>query len=233
MYLIKEGFLRGLSLTHVAGHVAVPIEAALCKTPARPGCSIRHIASSAFEATRYKGLVEMGLIPSTMTTPTPVDSALEIIASLDEDKRKIVEDAFLKNHRLVQASKKEAVEAASKAESLQAKLDEQNKIYDADIGVMKAEIEAFANTIDAVLGNRPELNGKLTACKNLSDTLSGLPLERSAPSTISWSAHPRRCRSCRKTHRRRLPKSPGSAHAWPSPLLKRRPRPSWPNPPSP
>ena len=175
-YLITEGFLRGISLTHIAGIQAIPIEASLCKTPARPGCSIRHVTSSAFGAQRYKGLVLKGLIQSTMTTPSPVDTALEIISGLDEDKRKIVEEAFLKNHQMVQASKKEAQAASERAESLQTELDKQSKVYDADIGVMKAEIEAFANTIDAVLKDRPELKGKLTACKDLTSTLGGLPL---------------------------------------------------------
>ena len=175
-YLIRQGHLRGISLTHIAGAQAIPVEASLCKTPARPGCSIRHISTSAFGALRYKGLVQKGLLPSTMSAATPVDTALEIISGLDEDKRKIVEEAFLKNHQLVQASKKDAQAAAEKANALQSELDKQSKIYDADIGVMKAEIEAFANTIDAVLKDRPELKGKLVACKDLGDTLSGLPL---------------------------------------------------------
>lgn len=175
-YLIREGFLRGISLTHIAGAQAVPIEASLCKTPARPGCSIRNIAPTAFGAERYKGLVQRGLIPSTMTSPSPVDSALEVIAGLDDDKRKIVEDAFLNNHRLVQASKKEVEAAQDRAKTLEEELAKQSKVYDADIGVMKAEIAAFADTIDAVLKDRPELSGKLVACKNLGDTLGGLPL---------------------------------------------------------
>mgnify|MGYP004136775589 CR=1 FL=1 len=175
-YLIKEGHLRGISLTHIAGAQAVPIEASLCKTPARPGCSIRDIASTAFGAARYKGLVQRGLIPSTMAASSPVDSALEIIAGLEADKRKVVEEAFMNNHRLVQASKKDAQTAEERAKTLEEQLAKQNQVYDADIGVMKAEIEAFANTIDAVLKDRPELSGKLVACKDLGDTLNGLPL---------------------------------------------------------
>lgn len=186
-YLIKEGFLRGISLTHIAGAQAVPIEASLCKTPARPGCSIRHIAPTAFGAARYKGLVQRGLIPSTMETPSSVDSALEIISGLEADKRKVVEEAFLNNHRLVQASKKDAQTAQDRAKTLEEELAKQSKVYDADIGVMKAEIEAFANTIDAVLKDRPELSGKLVACKDLGDTLSGLPLGLFLPAPVTTS----------------------------------------------
>ena len=91
--MIKNGLLRGVSLTHYRKAPVVPLELSLCKTPARPQCSVRHIARSPLNFQRYKGLVLSGAIPSAMATPAPptpaetqcADKALSLIKTHPDD----------------------------------------------------------------------------------------------------------------------------------------------------
>ena len=50
--MIISGLLRGVSLTHFRREPIVPLELSLCKTPARPQCSVRHISRNNFNGIR-------------------------------------------------------------------------------------------------------------------------------------------------------------------------------------
>ena len=183
--MVKNGLLRGVSLTHYRQAPVVPLELSLCKTPARPQCSVRHIARSPLNFQRYKGLVLSGAIPSAMATlaPTPAetqgaDKALSIIKTLPEDEQQLLRAAFngmndqLNNAVLASKEKEEA--AAKKLAEVEAQYKTQIEQAGIDSTILSAELRGFQETLGAVLQNRPEL-AKIVSCKELADNcLSGM-----------------------------------------------------------
>ena len=180
--MIISGLLRGVSLTHYRQKPIAPLELSLCKTPARPQCSVRHIARSPLNFQRYKGLTLRGLIPSTMASTTPVPSAekaLSVINSLPEQDQQLLLAAFNGlNEQLndaVAASKQKDEEAKKQNEAAAAKLAEvetnlKKQIAQAgvDSTILASELRGFQETLGAVLEGRPEL-AKIVSCKELAD----------------------------------------------------------------
>lgn len=175
--MIKNGLLRGVSLTHYRKAPVVPLELSLCKTPARPQCSVRHIARSPLNFQRYKGLVLSGAIPSAMATPTApdmqdADKALTVIKSLPETEQQLLMAAFNgMNDQLnnaVQASKTKEEEAAKKFADMEASYKSKIEQAGIDSTILASELRGFQETLGAVLANRPEL-AKIVSCKELAD----------------------------------------------------------------
>lgn len=187
--MITNGLLRGVSLTHYRKAPVVPLELSLCKTPARPQCSVRHISRSPLNFQRYKGLVLNGRIPSAMATPLTsgsaaaavpnnADKTLSIIKGLPTEEQELLMSAFNgmteQLNNAVQASKEKEAESARKLAEVEKTY--QSKIEQAGIDstILASELKGFQETLGAVLANRPEL-AKIVSCKELADNcLSGM-----------------------------------------------------------
>lgn len=170
--MITNGLLRGVSLTHYRKSPIVPLELSLCKTPARPQCSVRHISRSPMNFERYKGLVLSGAIPSTMAEPQNAEKAISIIQGLPEDDQKLLMQAFdgmtEQLNRAVQASKDKETEAAQKLAEIEKSYQAQIKQAGVDSTILASELKGFQETLGSILSTRPEL-AKLVSCKELAD----------------------------------------------------------------
>ena len=173
--MIISGLLRGVSLTHFRRRPIAPLELSLCKTPARPQCSVRHISRDPLNFQRYKGLTLRGDIPSTMATPSAAptaDKALELINGLPADDQKLLLAAFNGlNEQLndaIAASKQKETEHAEKLAEVETTLKKQIQQAGVDSTILASELRGFQETLGAVLEGRPEL-AKIVSCKELAD----------------------------------------------------------------
>ena len=172
--MIISGLLRGVSLTHFRRGPVAPLELSLCKTPARPQCSVRHIARDPLNFQRYKGLTLRGAIPSTMATPSAptADKAIELINGLPSEDQKLLLAAFNGlNDQLndaIAASKQKDQEHATKLAEVETTLNKKIQQAGVDSTILASELRGFQETLGAVLENRPEL-AKIVSCKELAD----------------------------------------------------------------
>ena len=115
--LLEAGHLGCLSLTHFSdGGSVVPVEVALCSSPARPFSFVRHAGWSLPAACEYKARVLSGAIPSVPdmeTEPVAAPSKLELaLQALSASDRGLVEARFTEMMSAVD----DATQAKSEAE---------------------------------------------------------------------------------------------------------------------
>jgi hypothetical protein len=138
--LIRLGALRGVSLTHVDGS-NLPLELSLCVRPARPECHIIRLSNS---LDSQLGYMRKLIIPLKMSTPTPLEKAIE---SLSEEDRKLITARFADLVNAVDGAKQEAEAAKSQAEQLA----KESKSANINVDVVAKQIQMMAEQLNPEL----------------------------------------------------------------------------------
>ena len=178
LYLINEGFLRGISLTHINTTRPLPIELSLCSSPARPACGITATFTNAFELERYKGLTARGILPSITTTnmtsqpmdvctdkaKPSVDDIMKIVASLEPGARDALTNHLVSMNDVVVASKAELTALTEKNGALEKEVQDLHRSHETDNAIMK-------DTIEQIIGTMTELDPKTAGMLSCRETL--------------------------------------------------------------
>ena len=138
--LIRLGALRGVSLTHVDGST-LPLELSLCVRPARPECHIIRLSNS---LQSQLGYMRKLIIPLTMSTPTPLEKAIE---SLSEEDRKLITARFADLVNAVDSAKQEAEAAKTQAEQLA----KESQSANINVDVVAKQIQMMAEQLNPEL----------------------------------------------------------------------------------
>lgn len=185
LYLINEGFLRGISLTHIKTTRPEPIELSLCASPARPACGITATFTNAFELERYKGLTARGTLPSlttnTMTsqmdvtsdaasTPPSIDDIMKIVSSLEPGARDTLTNHIVQMNDVVVASKAKLESAATKTSQLEKEVQDLHRTHETDNAIMKDTIEQLISTMTEL---DPKTAGMLSCRETLIKDMNG------------------------------------------------------------
>lgn len=160
--LIEGGHLGCLSLTHYddgSGGKLVPVEVALCSSPARPYSFVRHVCGSLPAACEYKARVVSGAIPSIPITmeaePVPVVSKLEAaLQALSAADRGLVEARFTEMMSAVD----DANQAKADAEKTLAHL---KALKDTDKKLMQQHFDTLAGLLPEDIRNQFLVNNDM------------------------------------------------------------------------
>lgn len=152
--LLEGGHLGCLSMTHYADGVSpVPVEVALCSSPARPFSFVRHAGWSLPAACEYKGRVLAGSIPSipiameaeTVTVPavSRLEAALNALSAAD---RGLVEARFTEMMGAVDDANQAKTEAEKTLSHLKALKETDKKLmaqhFDTLAGLLPEDIRS-------------------------------------------------------------------------------------------
>ena len=145
--LVEGGHLGCLSLTHYddGGGDLVPVEVALCSSPARPFSFVRYVCGSLPAACEYKARVVSGAIPSlpcameadTVPAVPKLEAALQALSAAD---RGLVEARLTEMMGAVD----DANQAKSEAETT---LEHLKKLKDTDKKLMQQHFDTLAGLL--------------------------------------------------------------------------------------